>query len=365
MTQVLVAVLLALVILLAVGVVWLSRRRPDAANGDFAVLRQEMQTALLAHSQSVTTQLGQVLQTVLQQLGQVRSSLQEGLSNSGQLVSQAQAAVATELRNSQEVLGRVGKQLGEIQQAGRELSQATQTLQSVLGGAKTRGSLGEVALESLLADALPRSAYETQYRFSTGAIVDAIIRTGEKIISVDSKFPLETYRRMVDSGEDARKEFFQAVRKHAESVAEKYILQNEGTLDVALMFVPSEGVYYELLMTSDAKLGRLDDHCRGKGILPVSPNTLHAYLSAILMGLKGMQVEENAKHLQAGLAGLQSQIDSFSKVYETLGGHLRHAQQCYDEADRKLDHTRGNLEQMAQGALPDAPVKALEPASKD
>jgi len=365
MTQLLVGILLVAVILLAMGVIWLATRRRTSADGDFAALRHDMQTALSSHSQSVNTQLGQVLQTVLQQLGQVTTSLQDGLSSSGQLVSQAQAAVASELRNSQEVLGRVGKQLGEIQQAGRELSQATQTLQSVLGGAKTRGSLGEVALEALLADALPRSAYETQYRFSTGAIVDAIIRTGEKIIAIDSKFPLETYRRMADSPEDARKEFFQAVRKHAESVAEKYILQNEGTLDVALMFVPSEGVYYELLMTSDAKLGRLDDHCRGKGILPVSPNTLHAYLSAILMGLKGMQVEENAKHLQAGLAGLQSQLDSFAKVYDTLGGHLRHAQQCYDEADRKLDRTRGHLEQMAQGSLPEAPLKALEPASRD
>ena len=365
MTQALMAALIAVVILLALGIVWLSMRRRGDGESQISALRQDMQTALQAHSQAVNTQLGQVLQTVLQQLGQVNTSLQEGLTNSGQLVSQAQSAVATELRNSQEVLGRVGKQLGEIQQAGRDLSQATQTLQDVLGGAKTRGSLGEVALEALLADALPRSAYETQYRFSTGGIVDAVIRSGEKLIAIDSKFPLETYRRLVESGDDARKEFFQAVRKHAESVAEKYILQNEGTLDVALMFVPSESVYYELLMTSDAKLGRLDDYCRSKRILPISPNTLHAYLSAILMGLKGMQVEENAKHLQAGLAGLQSQLETFAKVYETLGGHIRHAQQCYDDADRKLDRARGNLEQMAQGALPDAPMKALEAASKD
>lgn len=365
MTQTLMAALIAAVILLALGIVWLSARRRGDGDSQISALRQDMQTALQTHSQAVNTQLGQVLQTVLQQLGQVTTSLQEGLSNSGQLVSQAQSAVATELRNSQEVLGRVGKQLGEIQQAGRDLSQATQTLQSVLGGAKTRGSLGEVALEALLADALPRSAYETQYRFSTGGIVDAVIRSGEKLIAIDSKFPLETYRRLVESGDDARKEFFQAVRKHAESVAEKYILQNEGTLDVALMFVPSESVYYELLMTSDAKLGRLDDYCRSKRILPISPNTLHAYLSAILMGLKGMQVEENAKHLQAGLAGLQSQLETFAKVYQTLGGHIRHAQQCYDDADRKLDRARGNLEQMAQGALPDAPMRALEAASRD
>ena len=349
---------------LVIGLVWLLTRRQSATSSDVSVLRQDMQTVLMAHSQAVNSQLAQVTQTLVQQLSHVNSSLQDGLASSGKLVSQAQAAVASELRSSQEVLNRVGKQLGEIQQAGRDLSNATQTLQSVLGGAKTRGSLGEVALETLLADALPFSAYETQYRFLTGAIVDAVIRTGDKIIAIDSKFPLESYRRLMDCGEEARKEFFQAVRKHAESIAEKYILQNEGTLDVALMFVPSEGVYYELLMTSDAKLGRLDDHCRSKGIFAVSPNTLHAYLSAILMGLKGMQVAENARHLLAGLAGLQAQIDSFARIYDTLGGHLRHAQQCHDEAGHKLDRLQGSVEQMAQGALPETPGRALEASAK-
>jgi DNA recombination protein RmuC len=353
-----------LLIVLMIAFVWLFARRPSVTNSDVSVLRQDMQAALLAHSQAVNSQLTQVTQTVLQQLGQVNLSLQEGLSSSGKLVSQAQTAVASELRNSQEVLARVGKQLGEIQQAGRDLSNATQTLQSVLGGAKTRGALGEVALETLLADALPFSAYEMQYRFLTGAIVDAIIRTGDKMIAIDSKFPLESYRRLTDCGEEARKEFFQAVRKHAESIAEKYILQDEGTLDVALMFIPSEGIYYELLMTCDGRLGRLDDYCRCRGILAVSPNTLHAYLSAILMGLKGMQVAENAKHLLAGLTGVQAQIDSFAKVYDTLGNHLRHAQQCHDDAGRKLDRVQDCVEQMAQGALPETLTRALESAAK-
>ncbi|HEV2304966.1 MAG TPA: DNA recombination protein RmuC [Candidatus Acidoferrales bacterium] len=363
MAQFIAAVAVVAVILLAIACVWLLTRRQSTAATDLNVLRQDMQSALMAQSQTLNTQLAQVTQTFLQQLGQVRAAVQDGLASSGSLVSQAQAAVSSELRNSQEVLGKVGQQLGEIQQAGRDLSHATQTLQSVLGGAKTRGSLGEVALEALLADALPASAYETQYRFDTGAIVDAVIRAGDKLIAIDSKFPLESYRRLIDSGEEARKEFFQAVRKHAESIAEKYILQNEGTLDVALMFVPSEGIYYELLMTSDGKLGRLDDCCRGKKIFAVSPNTLHAYLSAILVGLKGMQVAENARHLLAGLAGLQAQIDSFAKTYDTLGGHLRHAQQCHEEAGSKLDRLQNNVEQMAQGTLPEAPARALEAAS--
>lgn len=356
------AIILSLVILLAITLTRLFSRPQNAAGAEIGVLRQEMQTALMAHSQAMNSQLAQVTQTVLQQLGQVNSSLQDGLASSGKLASQAQAAVSAELRNSQEVLSRLGKQLGEIQQAGRDLSNATQTLQTVLGGAKTRGSLGEVALETLLADALPFSAYETQYRFLTGAIVDAVVHAGDKMITIDSKFPLESFRRLVDCGEEARKEFFQAVRKHADSIAEKYILQNEGTLDVALMFVPSEGVYYELLMTSDGKFGRLDDYCRARGIFAVSPNTLHAYLSAILSGLKGMQVAENARQLLAGLTRLQSQLDSFAKMYDTLGNHLRHAQQCHDEAGRKLDRVQSTVEQMAQGALPETPAPALEAA---
>ncbi len=362
MVQTLALIALIAVAAFAILILWLFSRRQSTASGDLNSLRSDMQSALMAHSQSLNAQLAQVTQTMLQQLGQVRSSLQEGLASSGNLVSQAQAAIASEVRGSQEILTRVGQQLGEIQQAGRDLSQATQTLQSVLGGAKTRGSLGEVALETLLADALPASAYKTQYHFDTGAIVDAVVRAGDKLIAIDSKFPLESYRRLLDSGEDARREFFQAVRKHAESISEKYILQNEGTLDFALMFVPSESIYYELLMTTDGKLGRLDDFCRSRKIFAASPNTLHAYLIVILVGLRGMQVEENARRLYASLGGLQVQLDSFAKVYETLGNHLRHAQQCHDEAGSKLDRLQNNVEQMAHGTLPENSGRALENA---
>lgn len=361
--EALAAVALILLALAVIVLVWLVARQ-QTLRKETMDLNRDVQTVLSSHLQAVSSQLTQATQTVVNQLGQVNSSLQSGLASSGELVSKAQAAVASELRNSQEVLSRVGKQLGEIQQAGRDLSNATQTLQTVLSGAKTRGSLGEIALEALLADALPSSAYEAQYRFSTGAIVDAVVHCGDKMIAVDSKFPLEGYRRLVDSGEEARKEFCQAVRKHAESIAEKYILQDEGTLDVALMFVPSEGVYYELLMSSDAKLGRLDDYCRSKGIFAVSPNTLHAYLSAILMGLKGMQVAENARHLLAELSGFQVQLESFAKAYETLGGHLRRAQQCHEEAAGKLDHLQDKAKRIAQGDPADTNTRALETTSR-
>ena len=351
--------------LLAAGIVgaiaWSASRRSEA---QLSAVRQEMQSSLAAQGQSVTAQINHLVQTMTQQLGQVRQELQSGVASTGQLATDAQRDVAQRLQSSTDVLLQMSQKIGEVHQTSQDLSKATQTLQSVLGGAKTRGTLGEVTLEKLLVDALPQGAYSTQYRFaSTGAIVDAIVRSGERILSIDSKFPLEAYRRLVEFGDDARRDFSLAVRRHADSIAEKYILPGEHTYDYALMFVPSEGVYYELLMTEDSKYGRLDEYCREKRVFPVSPNTFYACLSAVAISLQGQKIEENARHLLAGMAGLKKQFESFADVYEKLGTHLRHAQQCYEEADSRLTRARNSLEQMSQGALPAAETKTLEPTA--
>lgn len=353
----------AVAIAIVAFIVWSAGRRSEA---QLSAVRLEMQNSLTAQGQAVASQLNHVVQTVTQQLGQVRQELQTGVASSGQLASQAQREVAQRLQSSTEVLLQMSQKIGEVHQTSQDLSKAAQTLQSVLGGAKTRGTLGEVALDRLLEDALPQGAYSTQYHFaSTGATVDAVVRNGERLLPIDSKFPLDAYRKLIAGDEGARHEFFQSVRKHADSIAEKYILPDEHTFDYALMFVPSEGVYYELLMTEDPKYGMLDEYCRGKRVFPVSPNTFYACLSAVAISLQGQKIEENARHLLANLAGLKKQFDSFGDVYEKLGTHLRHAQQNYEEADSRLNRARNSLEQMSQGALPEAAPKALEPASTE
>jgi DNA recombination protein RmuC len=355
--------------LVAIGVVaaivWSAARRSDA---QLSAVRQEMQNSLATQGQSVNAQINHLMQSVTTQLGQVRQELQTGVASSGKLASDAQIAMAQQLQSSNETIRKISMQIAEVQQAGNAMSQSAQTLQNVLGGAKTRGVLGEVVLERLLQDALPRSAYETQYRFnSTGAIVDAIVRSGDRILSVDSKFPLEAYRRLFEAGESVRREFSLAVRKHADSIAEKYILPDEHTFDYALMFVPSEGVYYELLMTEDSKYGQIDEYCRAKRVFPVSPNTFYACLSAVAISLQGQKIEENTRHLLAGMGGLKKQFEAFAEVYDRLGTHLRHAQQSYEDADSRLSRARNALEQMAQGALPEAqaPPQVLSAANED
>lgn len=339
----------------ATAVLWFSLRQIERQAASFRDellrLRQETQSAL-------GVQIGHLVQSFNQQLADVRATLQKGLSDSGQLASQSQQAVSERLGEAARLLRDVGQQLGGLQEAGRELRATARTLESVLSAAPTRGSLGEVALERLLADALPQEFYELQYRFDSGAAVDAVVKLGEKLLPVDSKFPLDAYRRLTEAGEptaeeQARREFARAVRKHADDIAAKYILPSENTLEVALMFVASESVCSEVLITEDSK-GNLADYCRSQRVVPVSPNSLYAYLAVILMGLRGMQVEENARRLLGHLSGLQLDLESFAEVYDKLGTHLKNAGQSYTEASTRLEKVERGLTALSQGQLPES-----------
>jgi len=225
-----------------------------------------------------------------------------------------------------------------------------------------------VALERLLEDALPKERYQRQYRFASGETADAAIFLRDKILPIDSKFPLDAFRRMSEQSsagaspqlEEARRAFAVAVKGHADSISKKYVLPNEGTLGIALMFVPSENVYYELLMTADAKGLPLDEYCRSKSVIAVSPNTLYAHLQVILMGLQGMQIEENAKRLHASLAGMQKQMENFADVFEKLGTHLKNAQQSYGEADKRFEKANSSLEGMLGAGATDPALQSSQ-----
>jgi len=356
-------VLIGFALLLAALAFWLALRsssgqqRNQLLESQLSDLRRDLQSLASAQSQS-SGQIAAIGQTVNQRLDSVSKSLADNVTAAANIAAQSQNSMQGELRSTREQIIAIQKQLGEVQQAGRELSSATQTLQSILGGAKTRGSLGEITLEGLLQDALPAAHYATQFRFATGEIVDAVIYLRDrKLLAVDSKFPLESFRRIANEGEEARRAFAAAVKFHADSIARKYILPEEDTLDVALMFVPSESVYYELLMTNDSKGEPVDLYCRNKRVFPVSPNTLYAQLCVISMGLRGMQLEENARRLYASLAGVDKQLDTFGEVFERLGNHLKNAQQSYAEADKRLEKTQTTFENLLSSNSNDSPLE--------
>ena len=342
-------VLIGVVIVVAGLVLWLvlqtsqEQKKSAVLEGQLSELRRDLQTIGTAQAQS-SGQMATIGQSVSQRLESVTKALQDGVSNSAQIATQGQTAIATELKNTREQIGHIQKQLGEFQELGRGISSATKSLEGILGGAKTRGLLGEVTLERLLEDSLPASQYATQYRFASGEAADAVIFLRDrKLIAVDSKFPLESFRRIATEGEEAKKAFASAVKVHVDSIARKYIVPDEGTLDLALMFVPSESVYYEMLMTNDSKGEPLDSYCRGKCIVAVSPNTLYAHLCVIHLGLRGMQIEENAMRISAGLSGIQKNMSAFTDIFEKLGTHLKNAQQSYADADKKLEKTQNTM----------------------
>ncbi len=346
--------LIAGLIVVAALVVWValqnaqSQRRTQGVESQMNELRHDLQTLLTAQAQSAG-QMTAISQTVAQRLDSVTKTLQDGVMQSAQIAANSQSSMVEQLKNSQQTLGEIQKQLGAVQLAGSQMSQTAQTLQNILGGAKTRGSLGEVTLERLLEDCLPKDRYARQYRFNSGEVADTVIFLRDKLLPIDSKFPLDAYRRIAQEGEEARRAFAAAVKNHADAISKKYILPDEGTLSVALMFVPSESVYYELLMTSDAKSFPLDEYCRSKNVVAVSPNTLYAHLQVILMGLQGMQIEENAKRMQKNLAGLQVQLHKFSDPFTKIGTHLRNASQTYADAEKRLEKAELTLGSMLEG----------------
>jgi DNA recombination protein RmuC len=326
------------------------RKKNDALETQMNELRRDLLTFSTSQAQS-SGKMETIASTVASRLEAVTAAVQQGAKDSAeitsQITSQAQTAMSNELRNTREQITQIQQQLGQVQESGHLMHEAASRLENILGGTKSRGNFGETTLERLLEDCLPRTQYTQQYRFRSGEAADAVIHLRDKkLMAIDSKFPLDAFQRLPAEGDEARKAFVSAVKLHADSIAKKYIVPDEDTLDLALMFVPSEAVYYELLRSSDARGIAVDAYCRTKKIVPVSPNTLYAHLSVIAMGLRGMQIEENAKRLAANLAGMRKQMDTFSESFDKVGTHLKNAQLSYVEADKRLDKASHSLDNL-------------------
>jgi len=218
------------------------------------------------------------------------------------------------------------------------------SLQDILRAPKLRGGLGEFLLGDLLGQILPPEHFATQFTFSNGEKVDAAIKLGGSFVPVDAKFPLENFKRMLEGHTEeekgrARRQFVADVKKHIDSIASKYILPDEGTYDFALMYIPAENVYYETIIKDDVLGGErsISQYALSKKVIPVSPNCFYAYLQAIVMGLKGMKIEERAKEILQVLSRLEGDLARFKDEFNLLGRHLGHAQSSFQGAEKRLD----------------------------
>src|SRR6266853_4451181 len=291
-------------------------------------------------------------------LQQQLNSLQERLDTFGQSVTQnlqqSTASMNTRLDKAAGVIGDLREKVGQIHEVGK----AAQELVNIMRAPKLRGGMGELFLGDLLSQILPHEHYTMPYRFKSGDAVDAVIRVGPRLVPADAKFPYENFKRVVEAATEtervaARKQFLRDVKKHVDAIAAKYILPDEGTYDFALMYVPAENVYYEtIIKESDGEEHQLFGYALQKRVIPVSPNSFYAYLQTVLLGLRGMKVEQQAQEILAALSRLRGDFDKLQENFRVLGKHLTNATGTYSDTEKSLTKFDAKLGQVEHPQLP-------------
>ncbi len=222
--------------------------------------------------------------------------------------------------------------------------------------------MGEILLNNILKEILPsEDFYSLQYAFKSGNTVDAVIRLKEGLIPIDAKFPLDNFRRMIEAKEDkereaSRKEFVRNVKKHIDDIALKYILPGEGTLNFALMYIPAENIYYEMILRDQGSpdIEDLYSYSTRKHVFPVSPNSVYPYLMTLALGFRGLKIEQKTKEILAELFRIQGDLGRFADDFQLVGNHLSNAQKKFGDAEKKLTRMDDRLAHLKEGSLPAA-----------
>lgn len=292
--------------------------------------------------------LNATTKNLMAQLSEVRRSLELQSKSVGERLDTT-AKAYTDVKGHLTKLEEAHKRIYDV---GKDIA----TLQEILRSPKLRGGLGELSLENLLEN-LPREMYELQYAFRDRKKVDAVVRFKEHIVPIDAKFSLENFQKYLATQDEKektrlRKAFITDVKKRIDETAE-YIRPDEGTLDFALMYIPAENVYYEVIVKDEESAG-LDEYARQKHVVPVSPNNLFAYLKTILMGFRGLQIQKEAKQILQALARLKGDFGRFQEEFGVLGSHLVNARNKYDQSEKVLSRIADRLETLElQGDQPE------------
>lgn len=254
--------------------------------------------------------------TLLEWLKSMQQSMDANTKTVNSTLQSHSNALNERLDNAARVIAGVQKNIGEMSEIGRSMRE----LQEFLTSPKLRGNIGEQILKELLTQMLPKKTFKLQYVFKSGSIVDAIIITEAGIIPIDSKFPMENFKRMNNQSDDKKtveKDFISDVKKHIDAISKKYIVPDEGTIDFALMYIPSESVYYEIVNHAS-----LYDYATERRVLPTSPMTFYAYLRTILMGFEGQRITNQAKEILSGIRGIQKEYEKVGENLDTLTKHV-------------------------------------------
>jgi len=234
-----------------------------------------------------------------------------------------------------EGISKLYERIGGLDRESREILQLTKSFHDILKPTKARGILGESILENLLRDILPKEVIIPQYGFKNGTRVDFVIKLPTVIVPIDAKFSVESFRNYIDAEEPDKKTQYRlcldSIKKRISETA-AYVYPDEGTSDFALMYVPSEGVYYFIITET-----QLLEFAHQKKVFIVGPNTLYAYLKTILIGFKAIKIEKKARQIYDNLKGLEKDVVNFMRDYGTLGIHIRSANSRYEDLAKRIE----------------------------
>jgi DNA recombination protein RmuC len=334
----------------ALGALWLLLRRPRAEDSRRLDRLLSETAATRTASESIDRRFEEMRRAVEERVGGVERRLNEG-----------QTQVSTHLGEMREKMGQVFEATQKVERLATDMTR----LEELLRPPKLRGVLGETFLEQALAQILPQRFWKLQHRFRDNVLVDAVVYiTTDRCLPVDSKFPLENYRRSREAAEEldrrrAQRAFHADVRRHVDTIRSKYVRPEEGTTDFAVMYVPAEAVYCEIVGASGE--GSLVDYAVENRVFPVSPMLLYAYLATVRMGIKGLELQESAQEIQARLADLGRHWDRLEEPFNKLGTHLSHAQKQYEESTKAFERFAGRLSGVAESGQRTLEEETLSP----
>lgn len=294
----------------------------------------------------------------------------------GDSTKMMQKALQDQSGQSVKIVGDVVKQLTELQETNKrvlEFSDQLNKLQDTLSNPKQRGIFGEYQLEMLLKNSFQPNQYEMQYKFKDGVIVDSVLFLGEKIIPIDSKFSLENYNRIVDETDSTQRglleKVFKTDLKNRIDETAKYIRPNEGTIDFAFMFIPAEGIFYDLLVN---KVGAIKVNTRDlidyaineKKVHIVSPTTFYVTLQSLWQGMRAYQVQQKTKEILKQVGNLDLHIKAYEDYLMKLGGHLGTTVNMYNSAYKEFKKIDKDVVKLTGGESKVEPIEIEKPKTE-
>ncbi len=303
------------------------------------------------------------LQTKLRQLQDSKADdsgiimLNQNLQGMNKRLDKTTETINTRLDKAAQVIMSVHRELGTVQERFKGFEEFSELMHP-----KLRGNIGEQVLSDMLAQIFAPMHYKMQYKFRDGQMVDAVVHTKSGIIPIDSKFPLENFKQMTRAVSDeirkiALRDFNKMVKRHVDDISKKYILPDEGTVNFAVMYIPSENVYYHIL--TDDESGLLE-YAKNKNVLLVSPHGFFSFLRVILMGMERNKLQEQAQKIWDILKGVQQESEKFGRTLGTLSTHITHAKSAMDNTHSGFAKLTGKLDQVQLLEDTKKPKKELE-----